>query len=157
MNRGDAAGATWIVRGKTSPRDRHPPSDPPLEINVPDIGVLNVPPHEDPADSVERFALAASQRGIRVPDKQLVEMLTMICEQRVCRRLALRAAAPASNETSADVAAPDALAPPDAPASPDASEGDAPEVAAALAAAPDVAAGVEASVGEMPRGAAAAA
>ena len=71
-------------------RSCHRPLNPALEINVPDLGTLKVAPHEDPADAVEQFALTAMQKGLDMTGKQMVEMLTLICEQRVCRRLGVR-------------------------------------------------------------------
>merc|ERR1712196_60617 len=63
-------------------RSCHRPLNPALEINVPDLGTLKVAPHEDPADAVEQFALVAMQKGLDMTGKQMVEMLTLICEQR---------------------------------------------------------------------------
>ena len=110
-------------------RSCHRPLNPALEINVSDLGTLKVAPHEDPADAVEQFALTAMQKGLDMTGKQMVEMLTLICEQRVCRRLGVR---PPSelNQTSTE-----ALMPPEAEAAVEAAAEAAVEAAAAPAAA----------------------
>lgn len=96
-------------------RSCHRPLNPALELNVPDLGTLKVVPHEDPADAVEQFALSAAQRGLEMTGVQMVEMLTLICEQRVCRRLSVRPV-DSLNQTQA------ALIPPAAEAMPSAAE-----------------------------------
>ena len=109
-------------------RSCHRPLNPALEINVPDLGTLKVAPHEDPADAVEQFALTAMQKGLDMTGKQMVEMLTLICEQRVCRRLGVRPPSELNQTTT------EALMPPEAEAAVEAAAEAAVEAAAAPAA-----------------------
>jgi hypothetical protein len=58
----------------------------PLTLQIADVGNLTVEPYEDPPRSVERFAAAATEQGVRFNVETMRGMVDWFCGRRSCRR-----------------------------------------------------------------------